>query len=204
MRLGKGFQFLFICPTLEELHRNLAKTQKQRLLIYISWFDLIWFVQMTRYSKNQLWPHLTVSGVRLFFKKKKLINMKTWHAFSFYFFSRTVLLHTGEPSSKLKCNSILLGVFYNFFVLLGWHKLCLPRFPALGSESLINTHNFVFLLLFSFSWSGNVSVNSFIKFISNQLPLWDQHCKPKKKWPYVYMYLFTRAIEITCLINHEI
>lgn len=55
---------------------------------------------------------------------------------------------------------------------------------------------------FSFSWSGNVSINSFIKFISNQLPLWDQHSKPKKKWPYICM--FTRAIEITRLINHEI
>lgn len=76
--------------------------------------------------------------------------------------------------------------------------------PVLSSASLINTHIFAFSLPFSFSWSGNFSVNSFIKFVSNQLPLWDQHSKPKKKWPYIYMYLFTRAIDITCLINHEI
>lgn len=67
--------------------------------------------------------------------------------------------------------------FTIFFLILGRHYLCVPRFPALGSESLINTHNFAYSLPFSFSWSGNVSVNSFIKFISNQLPLWDQHSK---------------------------
>lgn len=71
--------------------------------------------------------------------------------FHIFFCFWTVLLHTGGPISKLKCNSILLSVFSDFFLISGRYKLFVPRFHPLGSEYLMNSHNLAsFFSIFDF------------------------------------------------------